>query len=74
MVEFEGIVKSWGNSLGIVVPREVAKSAKLKDQARVHVIIATGSRPLRSLFGVAARKITRSSQQLKDASRAELDE
>ena len=37
MVSVEATVKKWGNSLGIVIPREASKKLELKEGKRVRV-------------------------------------
>ncbi|MEK6852301.1 MAG: AbrB/MazE/SpoVT family DNA-binding domain-containing protein [Nanoarchaeota archaeon] len=39
MIELEAKTKKWGNSLGIIIPKEFAKSEGLKEEEEVRVII-----------------------------------
>ena len=39
MIETECEVKKWGNSLGIVIPREAADKIQLKAEQRIRVLI-----------------------------------
>jgi len=39
MIEIESQVKKWGNSLGIVIPKEIAKRIDLKPTIRIRLII-----------------------------------
>ena len=52
--------RKWGNSLGIVIPKEEAESLRLRENEEVVVEIAKKDNPLKELFGFAKQnKITR---------------
>lgn len=59
----EAIVRKWGNSLGIIVPKEVAEREMLKPNMKVVVEIMKIA-DLTDVFGTA--KIKMSGQQFKD--------
>ncbi|HIH38587.1 AbrB/MazE/SpoVT family DNA-binding domain-containing protein [Candidatus Woesearchaeota archaeon] len=62
----EVIVKKWGNSLAVLLPREFVKQHKLKPNQKVTLSLAK-KEDLTWLWGMA--KLDKSSQQLKDESR-----
>lgn len=50
--QFEAKVKKWGNSLGIVIPKEIVESQGLREDNLVNVILLPpSSRRLEKLFG-----------------------
>lgn len=69
MVEFKGKVKKWGNSFGIVIPKEVIKEKKWKENDEV-TLLSMDAPPLKDFFGKA--KFKGSAQQIKDELRREL--
>lgn len=72
MAQLEAVVRRWGNSFGILLPREVIKSEGLKENARVSVILVRRSDALKRAFGSLAKKTKLTGQQVKDVSRVEL--
>lgn len=62
MVE-ELIVKKWGNSLAIVIPKDVVKEKNLKENQKV-VIDFIKKADLRDIFG--SLKLKKSAQSIKD--------
>ncbi len=43
--------KRWGNSLGLLVPSEVAKKEKIKENQRLEVLILPRAKALQKTFG-----------------------
>ncbi len=70
MPELDSKVKKWGNSLGIVIPIEIAKKDRIKEGQDVHVIIIKKSDVLKKTFGTL--KLKKTAQEIKDELRAEL--
>ncbi len=60
-------VKIWGNSLGIVIPKEIALQEDLEEDDIVDVTI-TKKNTLRNLFG-KGKEIKIDSQKMKDEGR-----
>lgn len=61
------IVRPWGSSLGIILPREVVRKEELR--SREEVIVEIKKKPdLRKIFG--SLKFKRTAQKIKDAVRA----
>lgn len=60
-------VKKWGNSLAIILPKELIKkqNIKLNDKIFIHVVKAANLKPI---FGIAER--TKSGQKAKDEAKA----
>jgi antitoxin component of MazEF toxin-antitoxin module len=74
MVVVETRLKKWGNSLGLIIPKEVIDMEKLKEEEKVRVIVVSknSSKVLRETFGMLKGKIKKSTQQIKDELRREL--
>lgn len=66
-------IKKWGNSYGMVIPKETIRNENLKENQQVEVILLKDSRKvLKEMFGIAKDKLKKSAQQLKDEIRKEL--
>lgn len=62
----EAIIKKWGNSLAIVIPREVVEQQHLKVNERIGLSIFKRA-DLVGIFGTLPRKM--SGQKMKDMAR-----
>jgi len=67
-METKAIVKEWGNSLGIIIPKEIARKEDLKVNDEIVVDIIK-KKDLMDLFG--SLKFKKGSQELKDEARKE---
>ncbi|MEK6894246.1 MAG: hypothetical protein AABX10_02170 [Nanoarchaeota archaeon] len=61
--------KIWGNSLGIVIPRDIVKRAKITPETEIVVIIEREN-PIKELFG-SLRGWKIDAQKMKDDIRRE---
>ena len=43
--------KSWGNSLGVIIPREVVQAQHLRPNQEIEIIVRPVKTPLQHLFG-----------------------
>ncbi len=60
--------RKWGNSIGFVIPRDIADAKKIKENE--DVIIEIKRRPLAAeFFGKFPRKSGKTAQKLKDEAR-----
>ncbi len=59
----EVLVKKWGNSMGIILPKELVKKEHLKENEKVIIEIVKEAN-LKKIFGSLKRKI--SGQEFKD--------
>ena len=71
MTEYEGTIKKWGNSFGILVPREVIQESRLKEDSRVRIILLPRGKIVRETFGML-KGLKLTGQQVKDNARREL--
>lgn len=54
--------RKWGSSIGIVIPKKVAKELKIRENQEVLVDIKPKDNPLKELFGSA--KLSKPTEQL----------
>jgi len=72
MIEAESKVRKWGNSLGIIIPKETVKKEHIREKERLKFIIIRDNRILKESFGILKGKLKKSAQQFKDQARKEL--
>jgi len=67
-MEIETIAKRWGSSIGIILPKRVVDSRKIRENDKV--IIEIKNKPLaKDFFGRFKGKFKKSTQELKDDAR-----
>ena len=71
MKQMEATVREWGNSLGIILPKEFTKNENIKPGDKVKVIVLSNKNSLNAVFGSLQGKMKRTSQQIKDELRKE---
>jgi predicted DNA-binding antitoxin AbrB/MazE fold protein len=56
-------VKKWGNSYGIILPKEVVKSQDLKEGIRIEVILETKNKNhVKDMFGILKGKLKKDTE------------
>ncbi|MDA3836648.1 MAG: AbrB/MazE/SpoVT family DNA-binding domain-containing protein [Nanoarchaeota archaeon] len=65
----EAKIKKWGNSYGIILPRELIKEKDLKENDKIDFLIVKEKPNLEEIYGSLKGKIKKSSQKLKDEAR-----
>lgn len=70
MIEVEGKIRKWGRSLGVVIPKDMAKSEGLKKNESIKIIIAKKMNVLRETFGTV--KFKKSTEEMLKESDKEL--
>ena len=68
----EVTIRKWGNSFGVVLPKEVVEREGLKKNKKI-VINIIKQADLSDIFGSLKGKIKMSGQKMKDLSRKEWD-
>lgn len=68
MAELNVKVRKWGDSLAVIIPKEIADKEKLNTNDQIHLSISK-KHDLSDVFGILKGKIKKSAQQLKDESR-----
>ncbi len=61
----EAIVKKWGNSLGVVLPKRVVKQQHLHENDKISILVVKEA-DLSSSYGSLKGKLKMSGQQFKD--------
>jgi len=72
MIECETKTRKWGNSIGLILPKEVTKSEKIKENEKLKILILKQNHMLKKTFGMFKGKWKKSAQTIKDEIRAEL--
>jgi len=73
VIVVETEAKKWGNSLGIIIPKDIVAKEHIKEHSKIRLLLLKdGSKALKDMFGVAKGKLCRPTQQIKDELRAEL--
>jgi len=57
--------KRWGDTLGLVIPKEVSKEMNIKENEEIEVTLSRNN-VLKETFGMLKGKIKESSQEMKD--------
>ncbi len=66
-------IKKWGNSFGVVIPREVIENENIKEEENVRlIVIKKSSKVFKETFGIGKGKLKKSGQEFKDEARREL--
>ena len=68
MVDLNAKVRKWGDSLAVIIPKEIANKENIKTEDTVHLKINKET-DLSDVFGLLKGKIKKTPQQLKDESR-----
>jgi len=56
--------RKWGSSLGVVIPKEIVKELKLRENQDIVMDIKPKDNPLKELFGMGKGKTTKSTEEL----------
>ena len=72
METIEAKTKKWGNSLGIVIPKEIVKKEKIREGQKVKVLLVKDRGLLKETFGMMKGKWKEPTQKMKDKLRKEL--
>lgn len=71
MAELKTEVKKWGNSLGLVIPKDLAKKEGLKPNQKITVLLIKRTNVLKETFGTL-KKWKKPTQQIMDETDKEL--
>jgi hypothetical protein len=63
--------KKWGNSLGLLIPKDVAEKEKIRENQKLDIIIMPKTRTLEKTFGIV-KGWKKPTHQIKDEIRREL--
>ncbi len=63
--------KQWGNSIGVIIPKEVVNTLKIKPEETILIKVERKENPLKELFGTLKSK--KSTEQMIKEVRKELE-
>jgi antitoxin component of MazEF toxin-antitoxin module len=67
MEKINTIVKKWGNSYGIILPKELVQSQELKEGARIDIIVQPRKKTkVKDIFGILKGKLKKDTDQIMD--------
>jgi len=72
MIECESTLRKWGNSVGVVIPKDVVESEHLKEEEKIKFLILRDNKVLKETFGMMKGRWKKSTQDIKDQLRKEL--
>lgn len=72
MIECETTARKWGNSIGLTLPKEIVKNARIKEQEKIRILILKQNNALNKTFGMVKGKWSKPAQKIKDELRKEL--
>jgi len=65
MEKINATVKKWGNSFGIILPKDIIESQRLRDGSSIDVIISPRNKTkVKEIFGILKGKIKRDTSDL----------
>ena len=65
--------KKWGNSIGLLIPKDIVEKENIKENQDVNIIIVRdSSEAFNKTFGIGKGKLKKTAQQIKDEARKEL--
>ncbi|MBI3412551.1 MAG: hypothetical protein HY051_00530 [Candidatus Aenigmarchaeota archaeon] len=71
MASIEVKAKRWGNSIGLLIPKDVVRKEKIRENQILDIIIIPKTRTLEKTFGMV-KGWEKPAQQIKDEIRREL--
>ena len=72
MIECESTLRKWGNSVCVVIPKDVVESEHLKEEEKIKFLILRDNKVLKETFGMMKGRWKKSTQDIKDQLRKEL--
>jgi len=65
MEQIKTTVKKWGNSFGIVLPKDTVKNNEIKEGSKIEIIIKTRDKTkVKDLFGIMKGKFKKPVEQM----------
>ncbi|MGC8831820.1 MAG: AbrB/MazE/SpoVT family DNA-binding domain-containing protein [Thermoproteota archaeon] len=66
MVEIKVKTRKWGNSIGIIIPKEVVKREKIKSGQKISILLLKDSDVLKKTFGSMRDRVKEPTQRIMD--------
>ena len=73
MIQVDAVVRKWGRSLGVVIPKEKIDEEKIKENETVTLLLGKKTNVLRETFGTMKFKRT-TQEMLNESDREDWDE
>lgn len=65
MERISTVVKKWGNSFGIILPKEFVKSQELKEGIKIDIMVQSKKKTkVKDIFGIMKGKLKRDTSQI----------
>jgi len=65
--------KRWGNSIGLLIPKDIVEKENIKENQNINIIIVRDSSEVfDKTFGILKGKLKKTAQQMKDEARKDL--
>jgi antitoxin component of MazEF toxin-antitoxin module len=71
MAQCTTTTRKWGNSLGIILPKDVVETEHIKENQTIDIIVIKKTKALKQTFGML-KDWKKSAQTIKDETRKEL--
>ena len=71
MAVVKTVAKKWGNSIGVLIPKDVIEKESIKDGQKLEIIIMKPDNVLKETFGMA-KGMFKDTQKIKNSLRKEL--
>jgi len=71
-MEIEATTKKWGNSLGVILPKDLVKKEHIKENQKIHILILSNDNTVKKTFGLLKGKFKKSTQKLKEEMKRDL--
>ena len=68
MTEIECITRKWGNSLGVIIPKDIAEEEHLAENEKIFITIKK-KHQAKEFFGMLAGEWKKPTQEIKDEMR-----
>ncbi len=72
MIECETTAKKWGNSIGVILPKDVLERGEIKENDTIRFLLIKENQTPKKIFGMFKGRIHKGTQELKDQIRREV--
>ena len=66
MIECESVVRKWGSSVGLTIPKDIADSMNLKENKKIRFILIEDQNPIKKTFGILRKWKTPTKKIIED--------
>lgn len=75
VIMIKGRLKKWGNSFGVIIPREIVESENFRENQEIEFLLVkkqSSEKVLKETFGMLRGRFKKTAQEMKDELRDEL--